>query len=127
MLNIGTGSEQVRIGATMQLLLRQFWTGKVMPLMGDLAEQLTNQLVPYYGGTEVYRLAPDFTRAPVMAQYESERKQTQLDVAVTGYHSGLLGYAEARESLGLSPEKPADALQEPFGGVSASVLSRPER
>ena len=126
LLNIGTGSEQVRIGATMQHLLREFWVGKMMPLMTDISEQLTMQLIPYYGGLDVYSLRPDFANAPVIAQIEAERRQQQIDVAVTGYHSGLMGFAECREMLGLEEGRPADLLQEPFAGVRAIAVSRSE-
>ena len=127
LLNIGTGSEQVRIGATMQHLLREFWVGKMMPLMTDIAEQLTMQLVPYYGGTDVYQLRPDFQNAPVIAQIEAERRQQQIDVAVTGYHSGLMGFAECREMLGLEEARPADLLEEPFAGTRAIAIAGKDR
>ena len=125
LLNIGTGSEQVRIGAVLEQLLSEFWVGKMMPLLTDIAEQLTMQLIPYYGGLDVYELRPDFTNAPVIARIEAARRQEQLDVAVLGYHSGLMGFEECREQLGLDTARPADVLGEPFSGTRAIAVSLP--
>ena len=114
LLNIGTGSEQVRIGAVLDHLLREFWVGKMMPLMTDIAEQLTMQLVPWFGGLEVYRLAPDFANAPVIARIEAERQNQQLEVAVTAYHSGLLTFEEAREKFGYDRKPDGQLLAVPI-------------
>ena len=119
LLNIGTGSEQVRIGAVLEHLLKEFWVGKIMPLMTDIAEQLSQQLLPFFGGLDVYCLKPNFAEAPVIARIEAERRQRQLDVAVTGYHSGLLTFEEARELTGYDRSPDGTLLPEPYGGVRA--------
>ena len=114
--NVGTGSEQVRIGATMEHLINQYWVGTVQPLMNRIAEQLTAQLLPYYvGDLRRFRMAPDFEHSPVLAKLRAEAHKRQMEAAIAGYHSGLLGYAEAREIGGFSSDIPPDRLEMPFG------------
>ena len=122
LVSIGTGSEQTRVGATLEYLTNHYWVNTVQPLLNTIAEQLTVQLLPYYvRDTRRFRFAPNLEHAPVLARLRAEAHKRQLEAAVQGYHSGLLGFAEARAIAGFDADKPMDVLPLPFGGPSIVV------
>ena len=130
LLNIGTGSEQSRVGATVEQLLRQYWTGTVQPTMYLIAEQLTTQLMPrYVGGRAVreYFLKPDFSQSTVLSDLRAEMRKRQLEAAVYGYKNGLMGFEEAREEAGLPPDAPPDLLSSMSGATQLTAGNEGDR
>ena len=110
-LNIGTGSEQSRVGATLRYLLQQYWVGTVQPMMHLLAEQLTQQLLPLYiRDVNRFFLEPNFEQSTVLSELYAEMRRAQMEAAVYGYKNGMLGFVEARELAGLPAEMPKDLL-----------------
>ena len=107
-LEVGTGSEQTRVGATMTTVTREFWEGTITPFCDKVASQLSVQLVPYFGMPGVLDLRPDYEHAPVLAGMRAERRKEQVDQALAGYQGGLFGLAEAREMCGMDEGVPAD-------------------
>ena len=109
-LDIGTGSEQTRVGATMTIVVKEFWEGTITPFLDKVAAQLTAQLVPYFGMPGVLELWPDYEHAPVLAGMRADRKRSQVEQALAGYQGGLFGLVEAREMCGLDDAPPSDIL-----------------
>ena len=110
-LNIGTGSEQSRVGATLRYLLQQYWVGTVQPMMHLLAEQLSQQLMPLYiRDVDRFFLEPNFEQSTVLSELYAEMRRAQMEAAVYGYKNGMIGFVEAREMAGLPAEMPKDLL-----------------
>ena len=119
-LNIGTGSEQSRVGATLRYLLQQYWVGTVQPMMHLLADQLTQQLMPLYiKDVNRFFLEPNFEQSTVLSELYAEMRRAQMEAAVYGYKNGMIGFTEAREMAGLPAEMPEDLLTAapPEGGL----------
>ena len=127
LLNIGTGSEQTRVGATMESLVRLFWAANVIPFMQNLAEQLSEQLLWRFMDERRWRLVPTVEKAPAVRQILAAAQAADLANALAAYHGGLIGWQEANLSIGGEGIRPPDLIAEPeYRGGQPRAAPLPE-
>lgn len=108
-LNIGTGSEQTRVGATMESINESFLSDTVDPFADKITTQLTQQLMPLYAGPRYYYQI-DLSKLTSMANIERRVKKSQVEIASMAYSSGLIGLVEARTYIDYDEAPPSDIL-----------------
>ena len=127
LMNIGTGSEQTRVGATMESLVRLFWSSSVIPFIQGLTEQMSEQMVYRFMDPRRYKLVPTVEKAPAVRQILAAAQAADIANALAGYHGGLIGWQEANLSIGGDGIKPPDLIAEPvFQGGQPRAAPLPE-
>lgn len=124
LLGIGTGSEQTRVGATMESLVRLWWEKGVLPMMGHLSEQLGKQLLWRFMDQRRYELVPDVDDSPRVREIRAKALAADIENALSLYHGGLMGWQEANQMAGGDGVKPPDLIAEPtFSGSGGKSLT----
>lgn len=125
-LGLGTGLQQVKVGATMRELRAQGWEGAVLPMAESFAAEINTQLLHEFvtpADLERYTFGFDFSRVPVMLDYHVRR----VDAEVKQVQSGIKMRSEARGALGLAvdPERDDVFLASPGVGAAPSPADVP--
>jgi HK97 family phage portal protein len=123
-LGLGTGLQQVKVGATMRELRAQGWEGAVLPMAENFAAEINTQLLHEFvkrSELQRYTFGFDFSRVPVLLEYHKRR----VDVEVEQLRSGIKMRSEARGALGLPVDAARDDIFLPQPGVVAGAAPAP--
>ena len=102
LLNIGTGAQQTRVGATMASLEKETYINTVIPLMDTIVEQLNVSWLPLFIESGA-KLVADFSDIPILQVAQEEGYKAKSDRLISLVTSGIYTVDEAREELGKDP------------------------
>lgn len=114
-LQLGTGAQQVRVGATLEALIDMGWQNAQIPAQIAIAEEITGQMLHEFGGKPRDQVEFDLADVPVMAKYHLDRAELWTGLA----KGSVAKRSEARRRLGL-PVTAADDVYITQAGVTLS-------
>lgn len=104
LVGFGSGLEQSRVGATMEVLRKSAWEQCIIPIQENFSGELKRSLLPLFRRTEDER--PYWNRSRVAALQEDLNKKVQrLDRAVAG---GWVTVEYAQRQIGIDPKPGTD-------------------
>ena len=112
-ISVGTGTEQTKVGATMDVLHEVLLLDCILPLADKIVAQLTEQLLPLFVNDRRYSLILDFSEDPAMQALQRRVLKEELEMAVAGYQAGIIGLEEARLIAHYTEPAPDDIYEEP--------------
>ena len=123
MVSIGVGAEQVRVGRTLEQLRIAFASDTIIPLCEHIADSLSAELLPFFGGTPGYlRFRPNYENCIMVQEREAVVKRQQAEYLLPLVQAGVLTKDEARYQIdptleALPPEPEPPALGMPGAGM----------
>ena len=121
LVGVGTGAQQTRVGATMNIVRRNAIEQVVMPFCDHIAQQLTAHLLPFYENRPGMEFRADYTHSLAVQARESEVLTEQAAGLLPFLQAGVLTADEVREQLGWegkAPGLPEPALPNPNGDAA---------
>ena len=112
-ISVGTGTEQTKVGATMDMLHEVLLLDCILPLADKITAQLTEQWLPLLEKDRRYSIIVDFSNDPAMQSLSRRVLREELEMATAAYQAGVIGLEEARQIAHYTDPAPSDIYQEP--------------